>query len=226
MHSPLEKGMGKNPGNGGGMGGSLRSSLSKFTGRVTVKAPETKEASAGGSLMSTPKPSPAAPAPQAAAPTPAPASQAASQPSVRPAAPTTSAPAAQQRVDPKPAPSPSPAAQAPMNTQGGNKLAQDVVIDGKLKFVDRLVFNGRLKGEITSEGALALQAQSLVEATITVKTVVIEGKVVGNVMATESARLLPSAVLIGNITTPSLTVDSGATFQGQATIGKPTLASK
>ncbi|MDQ8192569.1 polymer-forming cytoskeletal protein [Roseibacillus persicicus] len=214
--------MGKNPGNGGGMGGSLRSSLSKFTGRVTVKAPETKEASAGGSLMSTPKPSPAAPAPQAAAP----ASQAASQPSVRPAAPTTSAPAAQQRVDPKPAPSPSPAAQAPMNTQGGNKLAQDVVIDGKLKFVDRLVFNGRLKGEITSEGALALQAQSLVEATITVKTVVIEGKVVGNVMATESARLLPSAVLIGNITTPSLTVDSGATFQGQATIGKPTLASK
>ncbi|WP_308990145.1 bactofilin family protein [Roseibacillus persicicus] len=222
MHSPLEKGMGKNPGNGGGMGGSLRSSLSKFTGRVTVKAPETKEASAGGSLMSTPKPSPAAPAPQAAAP----ASQAASQPSVRPAAPTTSAPAAQQRVDPKPAPSPSPAAQAPMNTQGGNKLAQDVVIDGKLKFVDRLVFNGRLKGEITSEGALALQAQSLVEATITVKTVVIEGKVVGNVMATESARLLPSAVLIGNITTPSLTVDSGATFQGQATIGKPTLASK
>lgn len=200
------------------MGGSLRSSLSKLTGRVQVKTTDETPASKTGSLLSTPQPAaqsaPAAPAPDSLPPAEA---------KPVPPQPAPQSAIAQQRVDPSPTPARS---QPAPTTQGGNKLAHDVIIDGKLKFTERLIFDGRLKGEIVSSGSLSLQGQSLVEATITVKTILIEGKVVGEITATESARLAPSAVVIGNITTPSLTVDPGATFQCRAIIGKPTLEIK
>ena len=100
------------------------------------------------------------------------------------------------------------------------------MIEGTLRFTNRLIFDGRLKGEIKSEGSLSVQAQAIIEATVNVRNLLVEGKIVGNILATDSVRLAPSAVVIGDITTASLTVDPNASFSGQATIGKSTGAPK
>lgn len=102
-----------------------------------------------------------------------------------------------------------------------NKLANDVSIEGKLVFTDRLIFDGRLKGEIFSEGSLTIQQQAVIDAQIRVKSVMVEGKVVGDITATESVHLGPTARVVGHITTRSLSVEPQAHFQGQATVGKP-----
>ena len=108
-----------------------------------------------------------------------------------------------------------------------NKLAEDVIIEGKLSFTERLVFDGRIKGEVeSSDGSLAVQPKAIVEAKVTVKSLLVEGKVVGDIIATESVRLAPTAVVIGDITTGNLTVEPNANFKGQATIGKPTQAAQ
>ena len=218
--------MGKaHPKGDGGIGDSLKSSLSKFTGRVPVKAPSAEEAAptsppetqAASSIMSQPKPmtSPQG-SPSAANPTsgPAPAPQKApAPPSQATAAPTaTNASEASERSTPA----------------NGNisKLANDVSIEGSLRYPNRLIFDGKLKGEIKSDGYLSVQSQAYVEAIVSVKTLLVEGKIVGNIFATESVRLAPSAIVVGDITTASLTVEPNASFTGQAKIGKPSVAPK
>lgn len=213
--------------NEGGIGGSLKNSLSKFTGRVTLKAPPAEELAKTGSKKQATKPKPASPKPMSAP-------QAEKTVSKPAAAPRTPAP----HETKKPSPSPTTQAATPASTprpapeqtaatgNSANKLAHDVTVDGKLVFKDRLIFDGRLKGEIQSEGALAIQNQAVVEATIKVKSLLVEGKVVGNIVATDSVRLGATAVVIGDIQTASLTVEPNATFQGQGIIGKTAQAAQ
>ena len=113
-----------------------------------------------------------------------------------------------------------------MNTPTSNSLGNDVLIEGELKFTDALNFDGHLKGEIVSEGALTLQPNSVVEASISVKSIVVAGKVVGDITATESVHLAPSAVVIGDISTGSLTMEPNSSFQGQGKIGSPSSQAK
>ncbi|MGJ8725335.1 MAG: bactofilin family protein [Roseibacillus sp.] len=137
------------------------------------------------------------------------------------------APTPQQTTTPAPTPALAPSSSPNPSTSTGNninKLANDVSIVGRLQFTERLVFDGRIKGEIKSDGALAVQGQAIVEATVSVKTLLVEGKIIGDIFATESVRLGPSAVVIGDITTGNLIIEAKASFSGQAKIGSPTAA--
>lgn len=215
--------------NEGGIGGTLKNSLSKLTERVTLKAPpaseQPKAKAAKPVKPSTPKPM-SPPEARRKAPSPAPQK---SQPATKPAPKTNAAaakpaPAPTAQSTPKKTPAAAPSTPSPAATANvaSNALANDVLIEGTLRFADNLVFDGRLKGEITSNGALSLHPNAVVEAAISVKTLIIAGKVVGNITATESVHLAASAVVVGDITTGSLTMEPNASFQGQGKIGQPT----
>ncbi len=242
-----------------GIGDSLKSSLSKLTGRVTLKAPSPEDLEKARSKKVADRPKPATPTPMSAPQTekakpaqttpkamqqkPAQAApvqqaqvakpaQAAPAQQAQVAKPAQAAPAQQAQaakpVQAAPAQQARPAAtttkaaskQPVMAGKGVNNLANDVVVNGKLRFNDRLVFNGHLMGEIESEGSLAVQPEAVIEAKISVGSIFVEGKVVGDITATESVRLAASAIVIGDISTGNLTVEPEATFQGQARIGK------
>ena len=59
----------------------------------------------------------------------------------------------------------------------------------------------------------------MIEGSVTVKTLLVDGRIEGDITATESVRLGASAIVIGDITTGNLSVEPSASFQGKANIG-------
>lgn len=75
--------------------------------------------------------------------------------------------------------------------------------------------DGRVEGEIITQGTLIVGESAEIHAEISAATVISSGKVVGNITALEKTQLLPSAVLEGAVKTPVLIVEEGVKFNGQ-----------
>src|SRR5215469_2994230 len=93
-------------------------------------------------------------------------------------------------------------------------------IDGKYTFSGTLVMNGRLKGEIVSNDRLMIGAKGIVNATIRVGSVLIEGEVVGNTYASERVELRGSARVFGDIEAPVISMEAGVHFEGNCRMTK------
>jgi len=75
------------------------------------------------------------------------------------------------------------------NNPGKNVLASDVEIKGTIKFSGELTFDGKLDGDITSDGTLQLGDNAVIKGNLNVNSVVIRGKVHGNVIAKEKIEI-------------------------------------
>ena len=108
-------------------------------------------------------------------------------------------------------------------TETGNVLGQGVEVQGTLKFSGGLTFDGKLEGDIQGEGALTLGETAVVVGNLNVGTVVLRGKLTGNITARERIELKTKAELFGDVRAPRLVVEDGVTFVGQSEItpGKP-----
>jgi cytoskeletal protein CcmA (bactofilin family) len=109
-------------------------------------------------------------------------------------------------------------AAAPASGGAGGLTAfidQGSEFEGKLSFRDTVRIDGRFRGEITSENTLIVGESGEIEATIRSNTVVISGHVTGDVIATTKVVLHKTAVVHGNITTPSVMIEEGAALNGQ-----------
>lgn len=88
-------------------------------------------------------------------------------------------------------------------------------LNGEITFKDMLRVNGHVAGSISSEkGTLIVDVSARVDASIDVAVAVIAGVVNGDVVGRERVELGQEAIIHGNISTPNLTMKSGATFQG------------
>ena len=87
---------------------------------------------------------------------------------------------------------------------------------GSLSFKEEvdLKINGHFTGSLDVRGTLTVGERAEVEADISGDNVVIAGKVKGNLKASIILTLMPTAVLIGNISAPKLNIVEGAVFQG------------
>ena len=107
---------------------------------------------------------------------------------------------------------------APLNTGSRNTLTTDVEIRGNLKFAGELTFAGKLDGEIQSEGALTLGDEAVVRGNMQLHSVVLRGKVSGNVSAREKIEIRSKGELFGDIRAPKLVIEEGATFVGKCEV--------
>ena len=88
--------------------------------------------------------------------------------------------------------------------------------EGKLKITSGTVrINSHFKGEISGEGALVIAERGEVEAGITLKSVIVMGKVKGSIHASERLEIKERGVILGDIYTPVLLVEPGGYFDGQ-----------
>lgn len=106
----------------------------------------------------------------------------------------------------------------PLNAGSRNTLSTDVEIKGNLKFSGELTFAGKLEGEIQSEGALNLSDEALVRGNIQLHSVVLRGKLSGNVSAKEKIEIKSKGELFGDIRAPKLVIEEGATFVGKCEV--------
>jgi cytoskeletal protein CcmA (bactofilin family) len=100
-----------------------------------------------------------------------------------------------------------------------NIVSSDVEITGSLTFKGKLSFGGQLiKGSIAGEN-LVVGSTAKINGNITTDSLRMDGKIEGDVTAMKRCDLGRSAVLIGDVSSPSLVMADGATLVGQMQIG-------
>ena len=102
-----------------------------------------------------------------------------------------------------------------------NVLSSDVEIKGNVKFANDLVVDGKIEGEINSEGNLTVGENARIKAEVKTGTVVVYGKVHGNLTVTDRVELKASAEVVGDIKAKTLSIEAGAIFVGKSTVGTP-----
>ena len=104
------------------------------------------------------------------------------------------------------------------NTNSRNHLSSDVEVKGILKFSGELSFDGKLEGDINSEGTLNLGDEAIVKGNINVQSVVVRGKVNGNVVARDKIDIKARTELFGDIRSSKLVIEEGVTFVGKTEV--------
>ncbi len=103
-----------------------------------------------------------------------------------------------------------------------NVLSSDVEIKGTVKFQHDLIVDGKIEGDIQSTGNLTIGENARIKAEVKTGSVIVYGKVHGNLTAVERVELKSSAEVVGDIKAKVLTIDAGAIFVGKSTVGTPT----
>ncbi len=104
------------------------------------------------------------------------------------------------------------------NNDSKNVLGPDVELKGTLKFSGELTFDGKIEGDILSEGSLSLGDNAVVKGNIAVNAVVLRGKINGNVTAKEKIDIKTRTELFGDIRASRLVMEEGVTFVGQTEV--------
>lgn len=110
-------------------------------------------------------------------------------------------------------------------------IAQDSCIEGNLIFTDGLRVDGEVRGNIrASEGSpsiLVISESATVTGLVQADHVVINGRVVGPIHATELLELQPKAKIEGDVAYKALEMHQGAVITGKLRpIGLQTLEEK
>lgn len=100
--------------------------------------------------------------------------------------------------------------------EGEKILDVDASMQGTLIFKDsvNLKINGRFEGVLNTKGNLMIGEEATVNADITGESIIVAGRVTGNINALKELKLISPAQVIGDIRTPLLSVAEGATFDG------------
>ena len=91
-------------------------------------------------------------------------------------------------------------------------------ISGKLHFDGPARIDGTIDGEVDGK-EITVGESAVVTAQIRADSIVVCGKVKGEIIATQKIEIHPTAKIIGNITAPKLIIHEGAIFEGQCSMG-------
>ena len=98
-------------------------------------------------------------------------------------------------------------------------LTTDVEVKGTVKFDNILKVDGKFEGEmITENGELIVGKTGTVKASAKVKNASIEGRLEGDVVATEKVELKHNAQLFGDLQARTLVIEEGVIFNGQCNV--------
>ena len=97
-------------------------------------------------------------------------------------------------------------------------LSGNVEIEGSITFEKELLIDGKVQGQITSDGVLTIGENADVRAEIKAKSISIFGQVHGNITATERFELKSKCILEGDLKAARLVMEEEATFIGQSEV--------
>src|SRR6266404_5310458 len=117
--------------------------------------------------------------------------------------------------------------QKPMAEHGGKDiLSSDVEIKGSIKFQKELLIDGKVEGEINSDGVLTIGENADIRGEIKTKSITVYGKVQGNITVAERCELKAKCTLQGDLKAARLVIEEGATFIGKSEVTSGTIAAK
>ena len=92
---------------------------------------------------------------------------------------------------------------------------------GELIFEDTFRIDGKITGEVVSEGDLIVGERGEVDGEIRVRRVFVSGTVKGTLRALEQVEITSTGKVIADVFTPSLTIEDGAFFEGRCAMERP-----
>lgn len=93
-------------------------------------------------------------------------------------------------------------------------IGEGTFFQGNIKSKGSIRIDGRLEGNIIEASQVIIGSKGYVQGDITAQSVIIGGKVNGNVTALENIELQPGSQLLGDIHTSTLSIGEGAVFEG------------
>jgi cytoskeletal protein CcmA (bactofilin family) len=106
-------------------------------------------------------------------------------------------------------------------------LGQTLVFKGEFEAEEDLVIDGRVEGTITHRAQhLTIGPHGDVKADIVAHRVLVQGRVVGNIRASEAIVVEPSAQVAGNLFAPRIGLKEGAQFDGSIQMKRAATADK
>jgi len=110
-----------------------------------------------------------------------------------------------------------------MDITGGEMtlIGKSVVIKGEISCGEDLYIEGQVEGIIDPKGnRLTIGPNGRVKANVNACAVVVQGRLEGNIQASDRVDLKQSAVVMGDIATQRISIDEGAYFKGSVNIQK------
>lgn len=99
---------------------------------------------------------------------------------------------------------------------GFAQIGKSVFIKGELSGSEDLYLDGHVEGSIALKGnSLTVGPNGQVKGGVEAKAVVVQGKLEGNIQASERVELRKSAIVTGDITTQRLSIEEGASLKGK-----------
>jgi cytoskeletal protein CcmA (bactofilin family) len=102
--------------------------------------------------------------------------------------------------------------------EGGNSMAtigQSIVFKGELSGDEDLEIDGQVEGNVRLENhELTIGPNGRLEAELSAKSIIVIGRVKGNLTATERIEIQASGIVEGDVQAPRLNVQEGAVLNG------------
>ena len=98
-------------------------------------------------------------------------------------------------------------------------IGKSVIIKGELSGSEDLYIDGQVEGSIElRNNSLTIGPNGQVKADVNAKGVTIQGKLEGNITASDRLELRKSAIIVGDISTQRITIEDGAYFKGKVNV--------
>jgi cytoskeletal protein CcmA (bactofilin family) len=99
------------------------------------------------------------------------------------------------------------------------QIGKSVFVKGELSGSEDLYVDGQVEGSIAlKSNSLTVGPNGQVKASVEAKGVVVQGKLEGNVLASEQVELRKSAVVTGDISAQRISIEEGAYLKGKVDI--------
>ena len=102
---------------------------------------------------------------------------------------------------------------------GYTVLGKGLDLKGEAHFEGTVWIDSFFEGEIMSDDLLILGEHAVIKGTIVCESIISSGRMMGDITATTKVQLLKPAVLIGNVHSPSFSVEEGVNFRGFSHVG-------
>lgn len=99
-------------------------------------------------------------------------------------------------------------------------LGRGTSCTGDLVFEEFMRIDGVFKGSIRSDSTLSVSETADIEADIDVGVLLVNGRIVGKIRATDRVEIHAGGKVIGDIRAPNLITKPGAVFRGNCFIGE------
>lgn len=103
----------------------------------------------------------------------------------------------------------------PSNIAGMILIGKSFVIKGQVSCDGDLYIDGQVEGSVDPKGnCLTIGPDGRLKANVNARAVLVLGKLEGNIQASERVDLKQSAIVVGDIVTQSISIESGAHIKG------------